>query len=108
MSPADFAAARAALVAARRDARALPECPPQWRPADLAEAYRLQSAVIADLGGGRGWKVGALTPQQRSAMGLAQPVAGALLAASMRDATNGPASLPFAGLIAPKIECEFA
>jgi 2-keto-4-pentenoate hydratase len=108
MTPDDFSAARAALVASRRQAVAIAECPPQWRPADLAEANRLQAAVIDALGGSRGWKVGALTVEQRSAMGVTQPVAGALLAASMHDTRDRPALLRLADFIAPKVECEFA
>jgi 2-keto-4-pentenoate hydratase len=108
MTADDFSAARAALVDARRRARRLAECPPRWRPADLAEAYRLQAAVMAELGGSRGWKVGALTDAQRSAMGVPRPVAGALSSASMHDASEQPATLRLADFIAPKIECEFA
>ncbi|MGZ5893177.1 MAG: 2-keto-4-pentenoate hydratase [Caldimonas sp.] len=108
MNAGDFEAARAALVSARRDARRLAECPPAWRPGDLAEAYRLQGAVIGDLGGGAGWKVAAITAEQQRAMSVAQPVAAPLPAAAMHDASEGPALLRLADFIAPKIECEFA
>jgi 2-keto-4-pentenoate hydratase len=108
MNQSDFAAAQAALVAARRGARAVPECPPAWRPADLAEAYRLQAAVIDELGGGAGWKVAAVTPEQRRTLGVPQPIGSAIPLARMHDASRGPATLRFADFIAPKIECEIA
>jgi 2-keto-4-pentenoate hydratase len=108
MSPADFDAARAALVGARRGARAIDACPPAWKPADLGEAYRLQAAVIAELGGGAGWKVAAVTPEQRQSLGVPRPIASAIPLATMRDASTGPASLRAADFIAPKIECEIA
>jgi 2-keto-4-pentenoate hydratase len=108
MTDAEFAAARAALVAARRGARAIAECPPAWRPGDLDEAYRLQAAVIAELGGGAGWKVVAITPEQRRTLGVPQPVAAPIPLATMHDAAARPATLRLAGFIAPKIECEIA
>ena len=108
MNRSDFEAARAALVSARREARALAECPAAWRPGDLAEAYRLQSAVIGDLGGGGGWKIAGVTSAQQRTLGVTQPVAASLPAAAMHDASKQPAQLRLADFIAPKIECEFA
>ena len=108
MTPDDFTAAQAALVAARRGARAVAACPSSWRPGDLAEAYRLQGAVIAELGGGAGWKIAAITPEQRRTLGVTQPIASAIPLATMHDASLRPAVLRFAGFIAPKIECEIA
>ena len=108
MNRADFEAAQAALVQARRSARAIAECPADWHPGDLAEAYLLQAAVIAELGGGAGWKVAAITPEQRRTLGVAQPIASAIPLAMMQDASLRPASLRFADFIAPKIECEIA
>ncbi len=108
MSPADFDAARAALVAARRGARRIAECPAAWRPADLAEAYRLQQAVARELGAIGGWKVGAITAEQRSTMGVAGPVGAPLPFETMHDASAGAPRLRLAGFIEPRIECEFA
>ena len=108
MIGSDFEAARSALATARRGARAVVECPAAWQPADLAEAYRLQAAVIGDLGGGAGWKVAAVTDAQRQSLGVSQPVASAMPKASMHDASARPARLRLANFIAPKIECEFA
>ena len=108
MNGSDFEAARLALATARRSARAVAEWPLPWRPADLAEAYRLQAAVIGDLGGGAGWKVAAVTDAQRQSLGVAQPVASAIPTSMMHDASARPARLRLADFIAAKIECEFA
>jgi 2-keto-4-pentenoate hydratase len=108
MNQSDFTAAQAALVAARRGARAVPECPSAWRPGDLAEAYRLQAAVIGELGGGAGWKVSAVTPEQQRTLGVPHPIGSAIPLARMHDASRGPATLRFADFVAPKIECEIA
>ena len=108
MNGSDFEAARLAMATARQSALAIAECPAAWRPADLAEAYRLQAAVIGDLGGGAGWKVAAVTEAQRQGLGVTQPVAAAMPASTMHDASARPARLRLADFIAPKIECEFA
>ena len=108
MKGSDFDGARQALVSARQSARALADFPVTWRPADLAEAYRLQAAVIGDLGGGAGWKVAGITDTQRQGLGVTQPVASAMPISVMHDANARPARLRLADFIAPKIECEFA
>ena len=108
MNRSDFEATQATLVSARRGARAIAECPPASRPGDLGEAYRLQNAVIAELGGGGGWKIAAITPAQRKTLAVPQPIAAALPLATMHDASRGPAALRLADFIAPKIECEIA
>jgi len=108
MSPDDFAAARAALVAARRDAQRIAECPAAWHPVDLPEAYRLQAAVVDALGAIGGWKVGALTAEQRRTMGVAVPVGAPLPLETMHDASSVAARLLLGRFIEPRIECEFA
>lgn len=108
MNRIDFEAARAALVSARRAGRGLEECPAPWRPGDLAEAYRLQAAVVGELGAVGGWKVAAITAAQQRSMGVTQPVSAPLPATTMHDASERPARLRLADFFAPKIECEFA
>ncbi len=108
MQGSDFEAARAALVDARRNAHAIAECLPGWRPADLGEAYRLQSAVIDAFGPVSAWKVGAITAEQRQSMGVPAPIAGPIPAMLVHDASAGPAQVRLADFIAPLIECEFA
>jgi 2-keto-4-pentenoate hydratase len=108
MNDAAFEAARAALVEARRRARAIAECPAAWRPADLREAYRLQAAVIDAFGPVGAWKVGAITAGQRQAMGIPAPAAGAIPVTFVQDASERPGRLRLAAFIAPLIECELA
>jgi 2-keto-4-pentenoate hydratase len=81
--------------------------PARLAAGDLAEAYRLQAAVIAELGGGAGWKIAAIT-RAAAHLGVPQPIASAIPLAMMQDASFRPASLRFADFIAPKIECEIA
>ena len=103
-----FEAARRALVDARYNAVAIEHWPAEWLPADLAEAYRLQSAVAADLGRIGGWKVAAVTDEQRRSLAVPRPVAAPIMAAWMRDCGPGEAELRAADFIAAKLECEFA
>ncbi len=74
-------------------------------PADLDASYRLQAAVAGELGDICGWKISALTEAAQQGARVACPIAAPLLAPWCLEA---PATLPFATLIAPKIECEFA
>ena len=105
MTSFDFEAARTGLRDARRAARAIDPVPDAWVPTDLAAAIRLQRAVAADIGTVRGWKVSAVTPAQRQAMGLEAPIAGPLLAPVVH--ASG-ATLPRSRFVRPRIECEFA
>jgi 2-keto-4-pentenoate hydratase len=98
----------AALVDARRGARRIDPFPAAWQPADMAEGYRLQQAVADALGAVGGWKVGAVTPDQRRAQGIDRPIGGPLLAPWLRDASAGPASFRVAEFVVPKLECEVA
>jgi len=50
------------LLAARRERMPIPELPEKFRPATLAEAYRLQDIMANALGPVGGWKVGAPSP----------------------------------------------
>jgi len=108
MNDIDFDLARAELASARRDARPIAAWPAARIPSDLAEAYRLQSAVAGALGATGGWKVAAVTAAQRESLGVPAPIAGPLLAPWMHDARAALPTLRAAGFIAPKLECEFA
>ncbi|HEX7439196.1 MAG TPA: hypothetical protein VF319_03800 [Caldimonas sp.] len=106
MNDTDLAAARAALLEARRAARPIgPLIPTQWVPADLQQAYRLQRAMAVDPGEIRGWKISGLTSEQQRAMGVACPLAAPLLAPWVRDSG---ASFALKDFIRPRLECEFA
>jgi 2-keto-4-pentenoate hydratase len=95
-----------ALASARREGRALADVPAAWLPADLAEAYRLQRAVVAKLGGVRGWKVSALTAEAQRAAQVPGVIAAPLLAPWFEAS---PTELSLAQWPAwVKLECEFA
>ena len=108
MDSTNFEPARAELTGARRDARAIADWPADGKPADLAQAYRLQAAVASGLGDVVGWKVAAVTDGQRRALGVDRPVGAPLLRRWMHDARSAPATLRLADFIAPRLECEFA
>ena len=103
-----FRAACAALADARRKGRRIEPYPAAWQPADMEDAYRLQKAVADALGDVRGWKVSAVTPEQRRAQGIERPIGGALLAPWLRDTTLAAASFRVSEFIVPKLECELA
>jgi 2-keto-4-pentenoate hydratase len=105
MNHTDFEAARSALREARRNARCLEPVAPNWVPADLGQAMRLQCAVSTDLGRVRGWKVSAVTAEQQRQLGLECPIAGALLEPWIRPSGG---SFELSRFIAPRLECEFA
>jgi len=108
MNDTDFQAARSALASARREARAIDTWPAARLPHDLAEAYRLQAAVARELGATGGWKVAGVTEAQRESLGVPRPIAAALLAPWMHDASVDAPTLRAADFIAPRLECEFA
>ena len=92
-----------ALWRARTRAKPLMTMEPEWLPRNLDEAWRAQHATW-----GRepiaGWKVSGLSPSQRDAMGIAQPISSPLLAAWTRP-SGGAFEDAF---IAPLLECEIA
>ena len=57
LTPDALEAAALAMVEARRTARPIDVVPPEWVPQTLAEAYRLQDAVMRHEGVAGGWKV---------------------------------------------------
>lgn len=108
MDTTEFEAAATALIGARRTARGIERWPVEWLPRDLAEAYRLQSAVADGLGAVGGWKVAAINDEQRRTLGVPRPIGGPVIAAWMRDASASPAEFRVAEFVAAKLECEFA
>ena len=108
MNELELEAAKRALAAARRDVRSLDRWPAGRPPSDLDEAYRLQAAVLRELGAVGGWKVAAVTAAQRAALGVDRPIGAAIPARLVRDARAVPARLRVADFIAPKLECEIA
>ncbi len=108
MDTTALAAARSALVAARRSARAVPAWPDAWRPDDIEAAYRLQAGVAEDLGTVAGWKIAAVTEAQRTDLGVDRPLAAPVMTTWLRDADRAPAEFRVTDFIVPKLECEFA
>jgi 2-keto-4-pentenoate hydratase len=108
MNDHELDAAKTALASARREARAIADWPRERSPRDLAEAYRLQAKVIAELGAIGGWKIAAVTPAQRAALAVDQPIGAAIPARFLHDARNARVRLRIADFIAPKLECEIA
>ena len=107
------AALRRSLRGARQRRGATPARsspgPSDRLPRDLAEAYRLQAAVARELGAVGGWKVAAVTPAQRAALGVDRPIGAPLLRPWMHDVRERPAPrCAVADFIAPKLECEIA
>ncbi|MDP3907953.1 2-keto-4-pentenoate hydratase [Novosphingobium sp.] len=87
-----------AFVAARRGARVLDSYPGD-RPADLAQAYRIQDrAIVLDGRAVAGWKVGRINPPDDARLG-ADRLAGPIFADSVVRAAAGdvPAMPVFAG-----------
>ncbi|MEO7056489.1 MAG: hypothetical protein ABI281_02520 [Caldimonas sp.] len=108
MDMTEIEAAATALIGARKTARVIDRWPTEWLPRDLAEAYRLQGAVVKGLGDVGGWKVAAINDEQRRTLGVPRPIGGPVMAAWMRDASERPAEFRVADFIAAKLECEFA
>ena len=82
--------------------------PTEQLPRDLAEAYRLQAAVIGAIGPVAGWKVAAVTAAQRTSLAVDRPIGAAIPLPRVHDARNAPARLRIADFIAPRLECEIA
>ena len=105
MKPQTLAAVVAEFAAARREARQLDNRPPDAAPRDVAEGWRIQAELAREAGGPRGWKVGAVTPEQQAKAGVTAPIAGRLLAPWFHAS---PAALVHARFVRPLIECEIA
>ncbi len=108
MNDVELDAAKNALAAARRDARMLERWPAARTPSDLDEAYRLQAAVVRELGSVGAWKVAAVTAAQRTALGVDRPIGAAIPARRVHDALSAVPRLRVADFVVPKLECEIA
>jgi 2-keto-4-pentenoate hydratase len=92
------------FVRARAQTAALPD-DPSALIATVADAYAVQSHIIALTGEVRGWKVTALTPADQAKYRCDRPVAGPLLAPYV---VASPAAFRLSQFVAPLIECEVA
>jgi 2-keto-4-pentenoate hydratase len=94
----------ARFARARAETSVLPDDPSSLI-ATIADAYEVQSNIIALAKGVRGWKVSALTPAEQAKYRSDRPVAGPLLAPFVMP---GPATFALSQFAAPLIECEVA
>jgi 2-keto-4-pentenoate hydratase len=94
----------ARFVRARADSAALPDDPSALL-ATVADAYAVQSNIIALTGDVRGWKVTGWTPADQAKYRSDRPVAGPLLAPFL---VPSPAAFALSQFVAPLIECEVA
>ncbi|HEY3614212.1 MAG TPA: fumarylacetoacetate hydrolase family protein [Gaiellales bacterium] len=101
--------AAALLARSRRDGRPFAGFDDDLRPRDSAEAYAIQAALHALLSArgdeAVGWKIGCTTPAMQEYLGIREPAAGRIRAASVQD---GPGRVVRAGLTRPGVECELA
>ena len=83
--------------------------PPDLLPETVADAYAVQtafqSALAAESGPVAGYKIAYTTAALQQASGISEPVAGLILAHSVR---HSPAALDSADFLQPGIECEVA
>ena len=103
----DPAPAAAALLAARRARQPCGPLPAAIAPADVAEAASVQHA-LAGLTGAvppAGFKLGATGKRMQDYLGLDGPAAGFMPDSGLH--ASG-ATLPYAGLMGPGVECELA
>lgn len=106
MNRSEVERAAAALAGALGDRRRLDALPEDARPASEADAYRIQDALIAQLGAEpAGWKIGATSRMAQEMLKVGSPFAGRLLA---RSTYHSPARIPAGLMFMRGLEVEFA
>ena len=105
----DAHAAAQHLLAHRQRQATMEDLPPDLRPTDLAEAYRVQEVLVGRLlegsgGGAIGYKVACTNPIAQEALKIDRPVFGRLLSSTTFDS---PAALPADRFVHRVIEAEF-
>jgi 2-keto-4-pentenoate hydratase len=94
------------LVEARNMRKLIPALIERLRPKDLASAYRIQAAWLAERGGdAAGWKIGCTSKRAQEHMGVHEPFAGVVLRPGLAES---PANLLAGAFNQRFIECEFA
>ena len=102
----DVSAAAAELLAMRADQRVEPDLPAELRPSDLANAYAIQAAVIAGLGGKAiGYKCACTSPIAQEALRIDRPLFGRLLS---HTTSRSGATLDASQFVHRVVEAEFA
>jgi 2-oxo-3-hexenedioate decarboxylase/2-keto-4-pentenoate hydratase len=110
MDRAAILAAAERLAEGRLRRVAMEGLPDALRPADEAEAYRVQAALhdvlaAAGLGAIAGHKIGCTTAVMQAYLRIANPCAGGVLAPTVHHRN---AVLPHAGFVRVGVECELA
>jgi 2-keto-4-pentenoate hydratase len=106
MTPGQARRAAELLLAARREGRAIETLPPDCRPVDLDEGYRIQDAFVALSGKAvSGFKIGATSDRAQAYLEINVPFTGCVL---QGDLYQSPARLPAGDFIFRLIEPEFA
>jgi 2-keto-4-pentenoate hydratase len=110
VTPADAILAARVLHDARREGRTIDAIPEAFRPRTVDEGYAVQDALVAlalqeAAEGVVGWKLGATTPYWQRRAGLAEPMAGRLLASTVH---HGSATLRGQDFHLRMVECEYA
>jgi len=105
-----IADAARAISAARLARKHLAVLPPEIRPRDERDAYRVQDAVhriLTESGSGPvvGYKIGCTTPVMQEYLGIPNPCAGAIFQSGVH--ASG-AALAFDDFLGVGIECEIA
>lgn len=99
-----------AISAARLARKHLAVLPPEYRPDDERDAYRVQDAahrILTESGWGPivGYKIGCTTPVMQEYLGIPNPCAGAIFQSGVH--ASG-ATLAFDDFLGVGIECEIA
>lgn len=93
------------LAAARREGRQIAAADPAWQQLGEDDAYRVMLGVAERLQWEPlGWKIAGTNPQMQQRLRTDGPVMGRSF---RRHLCASPATLPFAGLLDPIVECEF-
>src|ERR1700755_1162868 len=106
----DKTLAAAQIIAnARRAGTPLPALPPDIRPQDLAEGYRIQRAVhdlmLPALGAMAGYKIGCTSAVMQQYLGIPHPCAGGVFAKGVHPSG---AALRHDDFVRARLECESA
>ena len=89
----------------RRERRRLPEVPPELRPADMVEGYRIQAQLVEALGGASiGYKVALTSGTAQKLLGHGSPTFGTMLST---QSWTAPIQLSAADFTTRIIETEF-
>ena len=102
--------AASALSSGRLACERMGLLPSDVRPADEADAYRVQDVLhslleAGGMGSPAGHKIGCTTPVMQSFLGIPNPCAGAVFDSTVREVSG---SFDFDRLLHPGVECEMA